>query len=597
MDNRRLLLFLLISVAILLAWQWVMPSSVRHPASPPEPTVVATQGAESTPAPAAAAQATPVPVPAAPRAATTPVPAATPVFAAAEQLEVVDTAEFRAEFTNRGAQLVSFRLKQYHDEHGRPLELVRARQEGPWPLGLVDAKLQPLRVDDALFAVHRGHGSDGHDVLRFEYEGPLGSARKEVRVLGPGVLGLQVEAHAPGWGLVLGPGVRNPSAKELASKRQPRQAVYRVGGKVETILAPRTEALVNVPTGGLSWLGVEDNYFLTVLVPESPLATAVVQPVAVRVTGPDRPYRLTAFRNEDALPPAERDLPRDLRVVVSPQGNALVGTAYLGAKQYERLARLPWHLEETLQWGIWGFLSRPLLWALLWIHDHVVSNYGWAIVLLTLGLRVLLFPLTWSSQRSMQRMQELQPRMQAIRQKYRGKLRDKNGRMDLEAQRKMNEEMQELFRSEGANPYGGCIPILVQIPVFFALFAMLRSAVELRDAPWALWIRDLSEPDPYYVLPVVMGVTQIYQQRLTPMSGDPMQRRLMQLFPWMFTIFSVTFPGGLVLYWTVNNLVTIAQTMVINRHKKKAGESDKGEVRRKGKGKRRRAGASGEERP
>jgi YidC/Oxa1 family membrane protein insertase len=168
----------------------------------------------------------------------------------------------------------------------------------------------------------------------------------------------------------------------------------------------------------------------------------------------------------------------------------------------------------------------------------------------------------------MQKMQELQPRLQAIRQKYRGKLRDAKGRMDLEAQRKMNEEMQELFRSEGANPYGGCLPIVVQIPVFFALFTMLRSAVELRGAPWAMWIHDLSEPDPFYVLPLVMGGSQVYQQRLTPMSGDPMQRRLMQLFPWIFTVFSFSFPAGLVLYWTVNNGVTIAQTMVLMKRKK-----------------------------
>jgi YidC/Oxa1 family membrane protein insertase len=197
-----------------------------------------------------------------------------------------------------------------------------------------------------------------------------------------------------------------------------------------------------------------------------------------------------------------------------------------------------------------------------------VANYGWAIALLTLGIRVLLFPLTWTSQKSMARMQELQPRMQAIRQKYRGKLRDKSGRMDMESQRKMNEELQELFRSEGANPYGGCFPILVQIPVFFALFTMLRSAVELRQAPWLLWIHDLSLPDPYYVLPILMGATQVYQTKLTPMSADPMQRRLMQLFPWIFTAFSLTFPAGLVLYWTVNNVVTILQTMAFMRLKK-----------------------------
>jgi YidC/Oxa1 family membrane protein insertase len=144
----------------------------------------------------------------------------------------------------------------------------------------------------------------------------------------------------------------------------------------------------------------------------------------------------------------------------------------------------------------------------------------------------------------------------------------------------MNEELQELFRSEGANPYGGCLPILVQIPVFFALFTMLRSAVELREAPWALWIHDLSEPDPFYVLPIIMGASQIYQQKLTPMSGDPMQRRLMQLFPWMFTIFSLGFPAGLVLYWTVNNGVTILQTMAFTK-KKKAGEPEEGRGKRR----------------
>ena len=308
----------------------------------------------------------------------------------------------------------------------------------------------------------------------------------------------------------------------------------------------------------------------------------VLQPVAVEGGGTDvkpaaGPYRLIPFADEEALPDATADLPRDLAVVIRPEGERLTGTAYFGAKEYDRLAALPWGLEETLQWGMFGFLARPLLWGLLWLHDNVVANYGWAIALLTLAIRLLLFPLTWTSQKSMGRMQTLQPRIQAIRQKYRGKLRDKKGRMDLEAQRKMNEEMQELFRSEGANPYGGCLPILAQIPVFFALFSMLRSAVELRDAPWIGWIHDLSVPDPYYVLPVLMGATQIYQQKLTPMSGDPMQRRMMQLFPWMFTIFSLSFPAGLVLYWTVNNIVTIGQTMAFLRLKK--NDDQKGKAR------------------
>jgi YidC/Oxa1 family membrane protein insertase len=589
-DNRRLLYFFLISLTILLGWQWLMPAPAKKPAAPAAtPTAATTSTATTpttpgaTPAPTAAAGGT-AGAAAAPSALAGP-----PIAAVREEQLVLETDEFRAAFSNRGAQLVSFQVKEHRDEKGRPLELVRSRQQGPWPLGLVDADLRPLPLDDALFAGRRERDGEGHEVLRFDYRGPAGNARKVIRVLGPGLLGLEVEASPPGWGLVLGPGVRNPTSKELESKSHPRQVVYRAEGEVETIQGAGAEKRLELPVAALSWAGVEDNYFLSVLVPDSPLAAVIAQPVVVHPAEPGKPYRMTPFADEEALAASEAELPRDLRLVLRPRGSSLGGTLYTGAKQYERLAKLPWGLEESLQWGIWGFLARPLLWSLLWIHDHVVANYGWAIVLLTLGLRVLLFPLTWSGQRSMTRMQDLQPRLQAIRQKYRGKLRDAKGRMDLEAQRKMNEEMQELFRSEGANPYGGCLPILVQIPVFFALFTMLRSAVELRHAPWAMWIHDLSEPDPFYVLPIVMGATQVYQQKLTPMSADPMQRRIMQLFPWIFTVFSLGFPAGLVLYWTVSNGVTIAQTMVLTKRK----EAEKAAEKAERKGKRKRGGEAG----
>jgi YidC/Oxa1 family membrane protein insertase len=590
-EQRRLLLFFLASLVILVAWQLLVPTPPAPPAppvggtgSPSSGAVEAGEGASAAPT-ATAATGEPregVAERASEGTLVATEPPGTPIAAAAEERVELRGEGFVAQFTNRGAQLVSFRLSGHEDDKGRPLELVRARSEGPWPFALVGADLTPLPLGEALFAVERGADAEGRTELSFTYRGPLGAARKVVRVLGPGLLGLEVEADAPGWGLLLGPGIRNPTAEELADERAPRQATYRLAGEVEVLAAERTDEQVVVAGSGLSWAGVEDTYFLIALMPETPVEEVVVQPVAVTVERGR--YRFQPFRDEEALAEAVRELPRDLRVVVRSREGRLAGSAYLGAKEYEVLARLPWGLEETLQWGMFGFLARPLLWGLLWIHDHLVTNYGWAIALLTLALRVLLFPLTWTSQKSMARMQELQPRMQAIRQKNRGKLRDKKGRMDLEAQRKMNEEIQELFRSEGANPYGGCLPILVQIPVFFALFAMLRSAVELRQAPWMLWIHDLSIPDPYFVLPVLMGATQIYQMKMTPMSGDPMQRRMMQLFPWIFTIFSLGFPAGLVLYWTVNNVVTIGQTWVFLRLKKAKGDgSAKG---RKGRGER-----------
>jgi hypothetical protein len=154
---------------------------------------------------------------------------------------------------------------------------------------------------------------------------------------------------------------------------------------VKTIQGAGAEKRMELPAG-LTWAGVEDNYFLSVLVPDSPLAGAAAQPVVVQPPAqPGRPYRMVPFDDHETLVPSDADLPRDLRLVLRPRGQVLAGTLYMGAKQYERLAKLPWGLEESLQWGIWGFLSRPLLWALLWIHDHLVPNYGWAIMLLTLG--------------------------------------------------------------------------------------------------------------------------------------------------------------------------------------------------------------------
>jgi YidC/Oxa1 family membrane protein insertase len=190
---------------------------------------------------------------------------------------------------------------------------------------------------------------------------------------------------------------------------------------------------------------------------------------------------------------------------------------------------------------------------------------------MTMLIRVILFPLTHKSFVSMQKMQELNPKVQAVRQKYRGKLKDKQGRPRAEVQRKMNEEVMALYKSEGVNPAGGCLPMLLQIPVLFAFYNLLTAAFELRHAPWLFWIQDLSAPDPYYVLPIVMGASQFIQQRLTPSAADPMQRRIFMLMPLFFTILFLGFPSGLVLYWLTNNLLGIAQQGVYQRLRHPAG--------------------------
>jgi YidC/Oxa1 family membrane protein insertase len=246
---------------------------------------------------------------------------------------------------------------------------------------------------------------------------------------------------------------------------------------------------------------------------------------------------------------------------------------------------MPWGLERTVHWGMLGFLAQPLLRALQWIHAQIVPNYGWAIVILTALLKIVLLPLSLASFKSMRKMQKLNPRMQAIREKWRGKLRDKNGRFVPDAQRQMNEEIMGVYRAEGVNPVGGCLPVLVQLPIFFAFYQLLSTAVELWHSPWLLWVKDLTAPDAYYVLPLIMGATQVIQQRMTPPPPDPIQRKMIQAMPFVFTIFSLGFASGLVLYWLTNNVLSIVQQKLYNDYQDRHQEPATATVATSAKGK------------
>jgi YidC/Oxa1 family membrane protein insertase len=309
-------------------------------------------------------------------------------------------------------------------------------------------------------------------------------------------------------------------------------------------------------------VALADQYFIAALRPRDGVDEVVLAP-QVMVEEADRSWSFHPVGSD--VPEAEKDAPRELALQLQPSGDAMALQAFWGAKNHQRLAALEWGLEETVNFGIFGFLARWLLVGLLWIHDNIVHNYGWAIVLMTLGIKILLLPLSHKAMVSAQKMREIQPQMQAVRAKWRGKLRDKNGRMNFEAQRKMNEEIRDLTQQAGVNPAGGCLPMLLQMPVLFAFYYLLIASVELRGADWTLWINDLSVRDPYYVLPLVMGATQFLQMKMTPMSADPMQRRIMMLMPVVFTVFFLGFPAGLVLYWLTNNVLTIVQQMIYNR--------------------------------
>lgn len=225
---------------------------------------------------------------------------------------------------------------------------------------------------------------------------------------------------------------------------------------------------------------------------------------------------------------------------------------YAGPKDQYRLEEISPYLDLTVDYGWLWWLAKPIFWVLLKIHT-LVGNWGWSIIILTLMIKVLFFRLSATSYKSMARMRKLQPEMLRIRELY------GNDRQ------KLSQETMNLYKKEKVNPLGGCLPILVQMPVFIALYWVLLESVELRHAPWILWINDLSVKDPYFVLPLIMGASMFIQQKLNPAPPDPTQAKVMQIMPIAFTIFFIFFPAGLVLYWTVNNVLSIIQQWLITR--------------------------------
>ncbi|HEX4964898.1 MAG TPA: membrane protein insertase YidC [Thermoanaerobaculia bacterium] len=563
MDNRRLLIAFLLSMIVIGAWFWLFPPPKPAPAPPPAPAAQ-TPVAQATPAPSPGQ-----PAPGAPVAATpAPAPPAAPVEAiqaTAEERVTLENGRTRAVFTNRGAQLVSMIVPEKESvQAAGTLELIHKRAGGLYPYALVSKGQKSHPLDDALFRVEKG--TDGRSLL-FRYSGPLGVAEKRFSFDSHGLM--EVDVHVPGrtdWGVFLGPGIRNPTAEEMKNRFERRQGAYKRGEDVKRIDGAGAFDPVQVPGAGLSWIALTDTYFLAAQVPQNGLAQAVLQPVLVE-TGKDG-ATFTPVPPKDQITKEQKDLPRELTLTLEPAGDRLKLVSYWGSKEYERLTALPYGLQETVDLGKFSFLARPLLAGLHWIYGHVVPNYGWAIVLMTVLIKLLLLPVTHKSTMSMRKMQDLNPKVQGIRDKYRTKLKDKQGRPNLEMQKKMNDEVMAIYKEAGVNPAGGCFPLLLQMPILFAFYGMLSSAAELRKAPWALWIHDLSAADPYYVLPIIMGITQFIQVRMGPQTGDPMQRRMFQLMPLVMTFLFLGFPSGLVIYWLTNNVLTILQLQVYNRQQK-----------------------------
>jgi len=277
-----------------------------------------------------------------------------------------------------------------------------------------------------------------------------------------------------------------------------------------------------------------------------------VIPNATIVSAFDR-YDASLFYNFDKpmVATISADAQNDpLPFVKATQSLSLHG--YIGPKDWRLFESIHPKLVNAIEFGWFTFLSKPFFAVMLWIHDFV-GNWGWAIILFTLLVKLILFPLSYKGMMSMNKMRDLAPKMKELKERY-GK-----------DPAKLNKHMMELYKKHGANPMGGCLPMLLQIPVFFALYRVLLNADELQGAPWIGWITDLSDKDPYYILPILMGISMFFQQRITPNTmTDPMQKKIFQWFPVIMTFFFLTFPAGLVLYWLTNNILSIAQQFYIN---------------------------------
>ena len=535
METKRLVLAFALSAAVLIGWTVLFPPPKRpEPAAKPAAKLAATTAAAAPPV------ATAAPTPLAAAAASVP---AIPVSAGAEEMVEVRTPLYTARLSNEGGVLKSFVLTHHRDGAGKALDLVR--QGAPFPgatlaLDAVDAFL--ARAAKARFAVERETGN-GVTTVRFRYREASGEGLLRTYVFRDSyvvVVTAERDGAAGGAvGLVLGPGIGNPSTEELASRYTKPGATITLSATASVDRRAKDGLKeAELKGAGLVAAGLEDNYFLTAFLP-SGTAAVTLRPVTLAAVAPA---------------PAEAES----EVVLSAPG-ALATDVFLGPKELDVLEKTRPGMDRLIDYGWYAIVVKPLLWGLKAIQK-VVGNWGVAILLITVVIKVLLYPLTHKQLVSMKKMSVLQPKVETIRTKWSGKLKQ-----DPQARVKMNEEMMALYKQEGVNPAGGCLPLLLQMPILIAFYNLLAHSIELRHAPFMLWITDLSAKDPYYVTPILMTATMWLQQQMTPTGGDPMMRRVQNIMPLVMGFLFKDVPSGLVLYWLMQNVLTIGQQMLLNR--------------------------------
>lgn len=543
--ERRVLLAISLSFLVLFLYQSLVPPPPVQPSPVPGPG-----SAAGAPSVAPQPSAPPVAVPA-------PEPVASVRADATERDYVVDTQQVRAVFTNRGGRLKHWVLKDYRNAEGEMLDLVPESDRTVLPFSLATADdAQTTRLNDALFQVEnmapdRIDATTTPAVLSFVYEGADGlMARKRFAMEPSGYL-VTFTAEVTQAGVAAnptvqwGPGLGDEIARKAGSGGMfsgsyvyPAEGFVYRDGDVERF-AGAAASSAGVQQGRFRFLGVDDHYFVSAVV-EAP-GSQRVDFAHAPLADPELPG---SVRQLVSYAVAFESPPTDIRFFVGP-------------KQFEALRAVNPEFTKVINFGIFSILAVPLLGALQWIHGFV-GNYGVAIVLLTILINLVMWPLRHKSVVSMRKMQELQPQLKAIQDRY------SHLKMTDPGRQKMNEEVMALYKAKGANPASGCVPMLLTMPVLFAFYSLLSQAIEIRGAPFAAWITDLSQHDPWYITPLMMGASMLWQQRLQPGTGDPVQQKVMMFMPVMFTVMFLWAPSGLVIYWLVSNMWAIGQQYFTN---------------------------------
>jgi YidC/Oxa1 family membrane protein insertase len=507
--EQRTIIAVILSLVVLVGWSFLTQKDTVPPKTlQPEEQVVSQPGLPAT-IPSAEPIETVIPKP--------------NVVADARSADVVvETDLYKAVFSTQGGIVKYWELKKFPDKSGMPVVLLKESGVTP-PLSIMLEGPDRHLPQKSIFAVNTNkivlsETGNARGELLFSYSGNGMSIRKKFIFYNDAYkVDMSVETvNTPSFLLPIGTdfGVFDKQQREHK-------------GPVMLIDTDREEFDEKVDpkylTGNIKWIAQEDKYFASALIPLSPVEGVNVW---------------------------KESISAEIAFKLKPQKHEFI--FYAGPKEYEKLKALNVGFEHIVDFGWFSVVAMPLFWVLKFFYKYL-GNYGWAIIVLTIVVRIPFIPILNKSQKSMKKMQKIQPMMAELKEKY------KNDSA------KMQKETMALYKKYKVNPVGGCLPMFLQIPVFIALYNVLLTAIELRGAPWAFWIADLSVKDPFYVLPIVMGLTMVLQQKMTPSAMDPKQAKMMMLMPIVFTFMFLSFASGLVLYWLVNNVLGIIQQYFVNK--------------------------------